>query len=90
MSKAYLIDELVKGLNTSKAQAGKMVDVVLDGITKSLKKGKSISLIGFGTFTVRKRAARAGRNPQTGKTIQIKARKVAVFKAGKALKNAVK
>ena len=90
MSKAYLVEELVKEFETSKAQAGKIVDLMLDSITKSLKKGKSVSLVGFGTFTVKKRSARTGRNPQTGEVLKIKARKVPTFKAGKALKDAVK
>ncbi|MEE9504839.1 MAG: HU family DNA-binding protein, partial [Thermodesulfobacteriota bacterium] len=70
--------------------AGKALNSVIDGITKALKKGDSVTLVGFGTFSVSKRKARKGRNPQTGKEIKIPARKVAKFKAGSDLKKAVK
>jgi DNA-binding protein HU-beta len=73
----------------SKAEAGRAVDAVISTVTDALKKQDDVALIGFGTFTVRERAARAGRNPQTGETIQIKASKMPAFKAGKALKDAV-
>ena len=73
----------------SKAEAGRAVDAVISSITKALKKGDSVTLVGFGTFQVRKRAARTGRNPKTGDTIKIKASKNPAFKAGKALKDAV-
>jgi DNA-binding protein HU-beta len=68
---------------------GRAVDAVIDSISRALKKGGTVSLVGFGTFTVKKRAARQGRNPRTGEAIQIKASKVPGFKAGKALKDAV-
>ena len=70
-------------------EAGRAVDAVISSITKALKKGDSVTLVGFGTFQVRKRAARTGRNPKTGDTIKIKASKNPAFKAGKALKDAV-
>lgn len=73
----------------SKAAAGRALDAMISSISGALKKGDSLTLVGFGTFSVRSRAARAGRNPKTGETIQIKAAKVPAFKAGKALKDAV-
>ena len=89
MNKGDLV-EAVAGMNdTSKAQAARAVDAVLDAITKGLKKAGKVSLVGFGTFEVRKRKARTGRNPRTGETIMIKASKGVGFKAGKALKDAM-
>ena len=79
--------QLAQGL--SKADAGRAVDAVIDSISGALQGGSQVSLVGFGTFTVKQRAARQGRNPRTGETIQIKASKVPGFKAGKALKDAV-
>ena len=90
MTKAELIDKVAKDAKITKAAAGKAIDSVVDGITKALKKGDRVSLVGFGTFSVSKRKARTGRNPQTGKPIKIAARKVAKFKAGSELKKAVK
>jgi DNA-binding protein HU-beta len=89
MNKAELISEVSEAAEVSKADAGRAVDAVIDVITKALKKGDTVTLVGFGTFSVRKRAARQGRNPQTGETIKIKASKNPAFKAGKALKDAV-
>jgi DNA-binding protein HU-beta len=89
MSKGDLIESVAKSAVLSKAKAAVVVNAVLDSITKSLKKGKSVSLVGFGSFSVVKRKARNGRNPQTGKTIKIKATKAPKFKAGKGLKEAV-
>lgn len=89
MNKAELIGEVSDAAEVSKADAGRAVDAVIDVITKALKKGDTVTLVGFGTFSVRKRAARQGRNPQTGETIKIKASKNPAFKAGKALKDAV-
>ena len=89
MSKGDLIESVAKSAELSKAKATVAVNAVLDSITKSLKKGKSVSLVGFGSFSVVKRKARNGRNPQTGKTIKIKATKAPKFKAGKGLKDAV-
>ena len=90
MTKAELIDKVAKDAKITKAAAGKAIDAVVDGITKALKKGDRVALIGFGTFSVSKRKARTGRNPRTGKPIKIAARKVAKFKAGSALSKAVK
>ncbi len=89
MSKGDLIESVAKSADISKAKAGVAVNAVLDTITKSLKKGKAVSIVGFGSFSVVKRKARNGRNPQTGKTIKIKASKAPKFKAGKGLKDAV-
>ncbi len=89
MNKAELIDAVAEAADISKASASRALDGALDAITKSLKKGDSVTLVGFGTFSVRKRAARSGRNPRTGETIKIKASKMPGFKAGKALKDAI-
>lgn len=89
MNKAEFTSAVADGAEMSKADAGRAVDAVIDVIKKALKKGETITLVGFGTFSVRKRAAREGRNPQTGDTIKIKASKNPAFKAGKALKDAV-
>lgn len=89
MSKSDLVAVIAKATGCSKSKANQALAAVLDGITGSLKKGQRVALIGFGTFVVRKRAARTGRNPQTGKPIKIKAAKVAAFKAGASLKKAV-
>jgi DNA-binding protein HU-beta len=90
MTKAELVARMAKDAKISKAAAGKALNGAIDGITKALKKGDSVTLVGFGTFSVSKRKARKGRNPQTGKEIKISARKVAKFKAGAHLKKAVK
>jgi len=89
MNKADLINEVAK-TTCSKAEAGQAVKAFLEAIKKGLKKGNKVTLIGFGTFSVVKRSARKGRNPQTGKPIKIAAKKVPKFTAGKALKDAVK
>ena len=89
MNKADLVVEVAK-LVGSKRKAEDAVSCVFDTITKALKKGQAMTLVGFGTFGVGKRKARVGRNPQTGKEIKIPAKKVPKFSAGKALKNAVK
>ena len=89
MNKAELIDAVAEAADLSKASAGRSVDAAIDAITGALKKGDNVTLVGFGTFTVRSRAARTGRNPRTGEEIQIKASKVPGFKAGKALKDAI-
>lgn len=90
MTKADLIDKMAKEADISKAAAGKALDSLIDGVKKTLKKGNKVSLVGFGTFSVSKRKARKGRNPQTGETIKIKATKAPKFTAGKAFKDAVK
>ena len=89
MNKAELIDAIAASAGLSKADAGKALDATLAAVTGALKGGDSVSLVGFGTFQVKERAARTDRNPQTGATIQIAAAKVPGFKAGKALKDAV-
>jgi len=89
VNKSELIDAIAAAADLPKASAGRALDAVIDGITDSLKKGDPVALVGFGTFAVKHRAARAGRNPQTGATIQIAAANVPGFKAGKALKDAV-
>lgn len=89
MTKAELIDKMAKDADISKAAANKAVDSLVDGIKKTLKKGGKVTLVGFGTFSVAKRAARKGRNPQTGAAIKIKASKSPKFKAGKAFKDSI-
>lgn len=89
MNKADLVQAVVNATEMSKADATRSIDAVLDGISDALKKGEQVTLIGFGTFSVRERAARTGRNPRTKETIEIKAAKVPTFKPGKALKDAV-
>ena len=89
MNKAELIDAVAESADLSKASAGRALDAAIEAITKALKKGDTVTLVGFGTFSVRKRAARTGRNPRTGEEIKIKASKVPGFKAGKALKDAI-
>jgi DNA-binding protein HU-beta len=89
MNKTDLIDAIAESADISKAAAGRALDGFVDAVTDALKKGDQVSLVGFGSFTVRERAARTGRNPQTGATIEIKASKSPAFKAGKALKDAV-
>ncbi len=89
MNKSQLIDKIADGADISKAAAGRALDAVIDAVGEALKEGDQVALVGFGTFAVRERAARSGRNPQTGATIEIAAGKVPAFKAGKALKDAV-
>lgn len=89
MNKAELIDAIADSADLSKASAARALEATLDSVSKSLKRGDSVTLVGFGTFLVRKRAARTGRNPKTGEAIKIKASKVPAFKAGKALKDAI-
>jgi DNA-binding protein HU-beta len=85
MNKAELIAQIAEDAGVSKTQANAALDSFVATVTKTLKKGDKVTLVGFGTFSVSKRAARTGRNPQTGATIKIKAKKVAKFKAGKEL-----
>ncbi|HJT50739.1 MAG TPA: HU family DNA-binding protein [Nitrosospira sp.] len=89
MNKAELIEAMAKSSDISKASAGNALDGALEAIKAALKKGQSVTLVGFGTFKVGTRAARTGRNPRTGATITIEATKVPKFSAGKALKDAV-
>jgi len=89
MNKSELISAIAESSDLSKADSGRALDATIAAITASLKNSAPVTLIGFGTFEVRDRAARTGRNPRTGKTIQITASKNPAFKAGKALKEAV-
>ncbi len=90
MNKAELIDAIAADAKLTKADAKRALDGFITVVSKSLKKGDRIALVGFGSFSVAKRAARTGRNPQTGKTIQIKAKTVVKFKAGAELSDKVK
>lgn len=89
MTKAELIDKIADKTGLTKKDSGRALDAVFEAITEALAQGQRVQLVGFGSFEVRKRAARKGRNPQTGREIQIAARVVPAFKAGKALKDAV-
>ena len=89
MNKSELIDQIADDADLSKAAAGRALDAAITAVSKALKKGGSVTLVGFGTFYVGKRAARTGRNPRTGASIKIKAAKVPKFRAGKALKDTV-
>ena len=89
MNKAELIDAIAKDANLSKADAKRALESLTGNVTKALKKGDKVALIGFGTWSISSRSARTGRNPQTGATIKIAAKKVAKFKAGAALSDAV-
>jgi len=90
MNKAELIDHVAASADLSKAAAGAAVEAVVSGVTGALSNGDSVSLVGFGTFSVSDRAARTARNPRTGEAINVPASKAPKFKAGKALKDAVK
>lgn len=90
MNKSDLIEKVAESADISKAAAGRAVESLTDAITNALKGGETVSLIGFGTFAVKERAARTGRNPKTGASIEIAASKTPTFKAGKALKDALK
>jgi DNA-binding protein HU-beta len=89
MNKQDIIAKIAKDTGLSKTAAAAAVDSLIDGIKKTLKKGNPITFVGFGTFSVSKRKARLGRNPQTGATVKIAARKVARFKPGKGLKDSI-
>ena len=89
MNKAELIEAIANGAKLTKADAGRALDATIEAVSKGLKKGDRISLVGFGSFSVAKRAARVGRNPQTGKEIKIAAKKVVKFKAGTELSGSV-
>lgn len=89
MNKSELIDAIASSADISKAAAGRALDAVTESIITALKAGDSVALVGFGTFAVKERAARTGRNPQTGASIEIAASKTPAFKPGKALKDAV-
>ena len=89
MNKTDLIDHIAEEAEISKAAAGRALDAFVGAVRATLKKGGSVTLVGFGTFVVGKRAARSGRNPRTGETIKIKAAKVPKFRPGKGLKDAI-
>ena len=89
MNKSELIDSIADAADVSKASAGRALDATIDAIKKAMKKGDMVTLVGFGTFYISKRAARTGRNPRTGDAIKIKAAKVPKFRAGKGLKDAI-
>jgi DNA-binding protein HU-beta len=89
VNKSELIDQVADTADLSRAAAGRAVDAALEAITGSLQQSEPVSLVGFGTFLVRERAARKGRNPQTGENIDIAASRAAAFKPGKALKDAL-
>jgi len=89
VNKSELIDQIAKSADISKAAAGRALDATITAVKTSLKKNQMVTLVGFGTFYVGKRAARTGRNPRTGEAIKIKAAKTPKFRAGKALKDAV-
>jgi DNA-binding protein HU-beta len=89
MNKAELIEAIADSADLTKADAGRALDGMIDAITAALKNGETVSLVGFGSFVVKERSERQGRNPQTGDSITIKAAKIPSFKAGKALKDAV-
>ena len=89
MNKTELIDFIADEADLSKASAGRALDAMIDGVTNTLKTGDTVTIVGFGTFAVGARAARTGRNPQTGATIKIPARNVVKFTVGKALKESV-
>jgi DNA-binding protein HU-beta len=89
VNKSELVEHIAKQADISKAAAARALDALIGGVKSTLKKNNSVSLVGFGTFSVTKRAARAGRNPRTGDVIKIKAAKVPKFRPGKALKDAL-
>jgi DNA-binding protein HU-beta len=89
MNKAEFVTAIAETAGATKVDAGNTVEALIKVVKKALKAGDTVSIVGFGTFAVRKRAARTGRNPRTGATIKIKASKVPAFKAGKALKDAI-
>ena len=89
MNKAQLVEKIAADAEISKAAAARALDAFTGAVSTSLKDGNSVALVGFGTFSVKDRAARTGRNPQTGQEIQIAAAKIPSFKAGKGLKDAV-
>ena len=89
MNKSELIEHIAQQADISKAAAGRALEAVLNGVSGALKKGDTVSLVGFGTFAVTTRAARTGRNPRTGDTIKIKKAKIPKFRPGKGLKDAL-
>ncbi len=89
MNKSELIEAIAESADLTKSDAGRALDAVIESITQALKKGDTVSLVGFGSFSVKERAERQGRNPQTGDIITIKAAKIPAFKPGKALRDSV-
>ena len=89
MNKTELIEHIAITADISKAASGRALDAIISAVKSTLKKGNSVSIVGFGTFAVTKRAARAGRNPRTNEAIKIKAAKVPKFRPGKGLKDAI-
>ncbi|MHB1353989.1 MAG: HU family DNA-binding protein [Thiobacillus sp.] len=89
MNKSELIDAIADSADVSKAAAGRALEAAVEAVKKALRKGDAVTLVGFGSFYVGKRAARSGRNPRTGASIRIKAAKVPKFRAGKGLKDAI-
>ncbi len=89
MNKSELIESIAESADLTKSDAGRALDAVIEAITNALRKGETVSLVGFGSFGVKERAERQGRNPQTGEAITIKSAKIPSFKAGKALKDAL-
>ena len=89
MTKAELVEFIAENADLTKADAGRALEAVIEGVTEGLKKKGKVTLVGFGTFSAKKRAARTGRNPQTGATVKIAARTVPGFKAGSKLKDAL-
>jgi len=89
LTKQELIDIVSEKSGLTKKETGSVIDIILDSITETMKRGEKVALVGFGTFEPKMRAARQGRNPATGETIQIEARTVPSFKAGRALKDAL-
>jgi DNA-binding protein HU-beta len=89
VNKAELIDFIAEGADISKSKAGLALDKLVEAVTTSLRKGESVTLVGFGTFSIKERKARDGRNPRTGETINIAATRTPAFKAGKLLKDSV-
>ena len=90
MTKAELVEKIAKEASLTKAEAGRALDITIDTVTKAMKKGDKVTLVGFGSFSVSKRKARTGRNPRTGATIKIPAHRAPKFTAGQGLKDAVK
>ena len=88
VNKSQLVDQIAENADISKAAAGRALDALVETVTETLKSGDQVTLVGYGSFIVRERAARTGRNPKTGEAIEISAAKVPAFKAGKALKDA--
>jgi len=89
VNKTEMIDHIARQADISKAAAGRALDALVGAIRTTLKKGGTVTLVGFGTFAVGKRVARSGRNPRTGETIKIRAAKVPKFRPGKALKDSI-